>query len=102
MPSQESESTLPFNIFITLSLISLAALFVKVTQSIWLGQAFFCLTMYANFEVKTFVFPEPAPATTNVGPLIFRTADFCLSFNSSRKFLFSFIVINFIFTLYWI
>ena len=54
---------------LTLLSISLAALFVKVTARIWLGNASLCLIIWAILEVITLVFPEPAPATISNGPL---------------------------------
>ena len=41
--------------------------------------------MLESLEVKTLVFPVPAPANTSRGPLIWFTASFCLEFRLSVK-----------------
>ena len=56
--------------------ISLAALLVNVTQRIWFGQAFFCFIICTTLEVKSFVFPDPAPATIRQGTSGFNIASF--------------------------
>ena len=56
--------------------ISLAALLVKVTASISFGNAKFFSTIFAILDVRTFVLPEPAPATINSGPDVCKTASF--------------------------
>ena len=76
MPSQERPVAAEPSILLTLVCISFAALLVKVTDKIWLGNAFFSLIMCAILEVNTFVFPDPAPATINKGPSKYNTASF--------------------------
>ena len=67
--------------FFTLSLISLAALLVKVTAIILLKSNFRFFTIYTNLEVRTLVFPVPAPDRTKRGPFLCSTAIFCSLFN---------------------
>ena len=76
VPSQESPIASEFNIELTLFCISFAALLVKVTDKIWFGKAFFSLIIWAILEVRTFVFPDPAPATISNGPSRYKTASF--------------------------
>ena len=68
----------------TLVFISDAALLVNVRARIFQG-----ITPWANkkaiLEVKTLVFPEPAPAITSEGPSMYVTALYCSLFNFSRK-----------------
>ena len=76
MPSQGNPVASELRIELTLFCISFAALFVNVTESIWLGNAFFSLIICAILDVRTLVFPDPAPATINNGPSRHRTASF--------------------------
>ena len=89
VPNQESPVASDLRILLTLYCISLAALFVKVTDKIWLGNAFFFLIICAILAVNTFVFPDPAPATIKIGPLVLITASFCaeLRFFKYSKFI---------------
>ena len=66
-----------------LSLISPAALLVKVTARISLGSVPFSTRCLIRSAI-TLVFPAPAPATTNTGPSVAKTASFCLSFKVSK------------------
>ena len=50
------------------SFISLAALFVKVTERISPGRALFSIKSLINLVVNTPVLPVPAPAKTRTGP----------------------------------
>ena len=50
------------------SFISFAALFVNVTARIFLGFTPHSRIKYAILDVKSFVFPDPAPAKTKSGP----------------------------------
>ena len=68
VPSHDNPIASVFRIKLTLFCISLAALFVNVTERIWFGKAFFDLIICAILEVKTLVLPEPAPATISKGP----------------------------------
>ena len=68
MPSQGKPVASFFSNLLTLSCISFAALFVKVTANIWFGKAFFSFMRLTILEVSTLVLPEPAPATINSGP----------------------------------
>ena len=68
---------------VTLSLISLAALFVKVIASIFHGLTPFAIR-FAILTVSAPVFPEPAPARIRTGPSVFNTAFFCIGFKVSK------------------
>ena len=76
VPSHDRPIASVLRIELTLFCISLAALLVNVTDSIWLGYAFFSLIMWAILDVRTFVLPDPAPATIKSGPLRYKTASF--------------------------
>ena len=65
------------------SFISPAAFLVKVSERIRSGGIPFSIR-YAILEVSTRVFPEPAPATINIGPSIHSTAFFCSGFKSLK------------------
>ena len=80
VPSHESPIAVEPKILLTLFCISLAALLVKVTAKIWLGKAFLSFIILAILEVKTLVFPDPAPATIKSGPSRCITASFWASF----------------------
>ena len=67
------------------SFISLAALLVNVTAKMFLGRTP-CFIMYAIRVVKTFVFPEPAPASINNGPCVVFTASCCSLLRFSNRF----------------
>ena len=85
MPSQGTATDFSLTYLRTLLCISFAALLVKVTQRIWLAQAFFVLMICASLVVKTLVFPEPAPATIKLGPSVLNTASFCSLFKFSSN-----------------
>ncbi len=74
----------PPAIELILSVISFAALLVKVSARILNGSILFSI-MWAMRYVKTLVFPEPAPAITIAAPYICFAATFWLSFSSFRK-----------------
>ena len=84
VPSQERPVAVDPSILLTLVCISFAALLVKVTDKIWLGKALFVFIIWAILDVKTLVFPEPAPATIYNGPSTCITASFCALFKLSR------------------
>ena len=65
---------------LNLACISFAALFVKVTAKTSFGLAPEEIKL-AILEVKTLVFPEPAPAKTKIVPFFSVTAWFCSLFN---------------------
>ena len=65
--------------------ISFAALLVNVTARIFCGLTPFCIK-YAIREVRTFVFPLPAPASINSGPAVVCTASFCSLLRFSNIF----------------
>ena len=67
--------------FATLSLISLAALFVKVIAKILHDGTCDSSIKYAILEVTTLVLPLPAPAKISKGPSVAKRASFCLSFS---------------------
>ena len=77
MPNQGKATDLEFTNFTTLSLISFAALFVNVTHKICCPKHFFSCIKCAILVVRTFVLPEPAPASTCNGPSVLVTANFC-------------------------
>ena len=58
----------------TRSRISRAALLVKVTARIWLGQALRVAIRWARRAVSAAVLPVPAPASTSTGPSVVSTA----------------------------
>lgn len=66
-------------------LISLAALFVNVTHSIFDVDIPSSSTRYAYLYVSAFVLPVPAPAIMRTYPSVVVTASFCCSFSSSIK-----------------
>ena len=66
-----------------LSFISAAALFVKVSANISLGAAPFSIIL-AILQVRTLVFPDPAPAIIKEGPSMPLTAASCALFNPSK------------------
>jgi len=61
---------------LSLSLISMAALFVKVTANIFSGDTFFSFTRYAIRCVRVLVLPVPGPAMIISGPFLCKTAFF--------------------------
>ena len=69
-----------------LSRISFAALFVKVIAKIF-PEYMPSFIIFAILVVKTFVFPEPAPAKTRHGPSLCKTASFCSLFSPSNMFM---------------
>ncbi|KKN02761.1 hypothetical protein LCGC14_1114470 [marine sediment metagenome] len=76
-------SALSPSLNLILSLISSAALIVKVLTRILLASNPFS-TKYTTFSVKTLVFPVPGPATVKSGPPIYSTAFFCCLFKVSE------------------
>ena len=84
VPSQERPIASFCNIELILFCISLAALFVKVTDNIWFGNAFFSLIIWAILAVRPLVFPDPAPATISSGPSVYKTASFWALFKLFR------------------
>ena len=73
------------NILERRSFISLAALLVNVTAKILRGRIPF-LIIYVIRVVKTFVFPEPAPASISKGPFVVCTASYCSLLRFSNRF----------------
>ena len=69
--------------FSTLSLISPAALLVKVTARMLYGFTFLSDMRYAILYVSVRVLPEPAPASIKSGPSGAVTAAACIGFNPS-------------------
>ena len=67
------------------SLISRAALLVNVTAKILPATAP-CCTIYAILEVKTFVFPLPAPAKISSAPFVVWAASSCSLLSPSKIF----------------
>src|SRR5215210_8461928 len=65
--------------------ISSAALLVKVMARISNGETFWSLISHATREVRTRVFPEPAPATIRSGPPGWVTASRWTGFRFSRS-----------------
>ncbi len=80
VPSQVMPSTTPPMRWPMRSFISRAALLVKVTASIWLGQALLVARIWASRVVSTRVLPVPAPASTSRGPSVDSTASRCSGF----------------------
>ena len=76
-------SALSPSISLILSLISSAALIVKVLTRILFASNPFS-TRYSTFSVKTLVFPVPGPAIIKRGPSIYSTAFFCCLFKISE------------------
>ena len=68
----------------TRSFISRAALLVKVTARIWLGQALRVAIRWARRAVSAAVLPVPAPASTSTGPSVVSTASRCGGFRPAR------------------
>ena len=64
--------------------ISLAALLVNVTHSIFPGRIPRSFTRYAKRLERALVFPLPAPATTRTNPSVVVTASFCALFRSFK------------------
>ena len=69
----------------TRSRISPAALLVKVIASTSNGDAPSSATRYASRCVSTRVLPEPAPATTRIGPGGSVTASYCAGLSPDRS-----------------
>jgi len=69
----------------TRSFISPAALLVKVMASTSPGLTPRAASRYAIRVVRTFVLPDPAPATTSSGPPSCTTACRCCGFSPSRR-----------------
>src|SRR3546814_7890831 len=69
----------------TRSLISRAALLVKVTASISDGHALRVAIRCANRAVSAAVLPVPAPARTSTGPSVVRTASRCGALRPRRS-----------------
>ena len=83
VPSQSPSTAPPINRS-TRSRISRAALLVKVTAKIWLGQARRLNRMWPSRVISTRVLPVPAPASTSTGPSSFSAASRWAWFNSAR------------------
>src|SRR5690606_14927691 len=75
------------------SRISPAALLVNVTARIEAGSTPYSSTRYAILDVRTRVFPDPAPASTRSGPSKCSTAARCSGFNVFRMFSFCVFII---------
>src|SRR5919109_5622404 len=69
----------------TRSFISSAALLVNVMARMANGETFRSLIRCATRWVSTLVFPDPAPATTRIGPPGCTTASRWTGFNPSSK-----------------
>jgi hypothetical protein len=74
VPSHGMPSIAPPLMRLTRSFISRAALLVKVTARIWLGQARRVAIRCARRAVSAAVLPVPAPARTSTGPSVVSTA----------------------------
>ncbi len=72
-----SHSVLSPSFFAIRSRISLAALFVKVTQKIDLGSIWWLFIMKTTLSVMVWVFPDPAQALIRRGHSIAFTASCC-------------------------
>ena len=84
VPSHCMPSTVPPISAPMRSFISRAALLVKVTARIWLGQARRVARIWARRVVSTRVLPVPAPASTSTGPSSASTASRCSAFSPRR------------------
>jgi len=84
VPSHGMPSIAPPEMAATRSRIWRAALLVKVTARIWLGQAFRVAIKWASRAVSAAVLPVPAPASTSTGPSVDRTASRWGGFNPCR------------------
>ena len=84
VPSQGMPSMTPPTRWPTRAFISRAALLVKVTARISLGQARPVLSRWAMRAVSAVVLPVPAPARTSTGPSSASTAARCAGLRSSR------------------
>ena len=84
VPSHGMPSIAPPLIADTRSRISRAALLVKVTARIWLGQALRVAIRWASRAVSAAVLPVPAPASTSTGPSVVSTASRCGGLRPAR------------------
>src|SRR3954447_14796330 len=85
VPSHGMPSIAPPLIADTRCFISRAALLVKVTLKIWLGQALRVAMRCARRAVSAAVLPVPAPASTSTGPSVVKTASRCGGFRACRE-----------------
>gem|GEM_PF-6235502 len=76
----------------SLSFISLAALFVKVTAKILFGLIFMANIRYAILYVRVLVFPDHAPANIRLEVSVCNAAFSCSSFNFVAKYSFIFCI----------
>ncbi len=84
VPSQGMPSIAPPEMADMRAFISRAALLVKVTARIWLGQALRLAIRCASRAVSAAVLPVPAPASTSTGPSVVSTASRWGGFSPSK------------------
>ena len=84
VPSHGIDSIAPPEMALIRSFISRAALLVKVTARIWLGQARRVAMIWARRAVSAAVLPVPAPASISTGPSVVRTASRCGGLRPAR------------------